>query len=123
MHASLQPQPPADGLQWWSAIPWYLKDLVVPPVLFHTDTEYEVQAARTLGKDLWDEPCYCAFRYIQRPMQLKEPAADAASPVFAQNIDAWRLVDGHWLVLTRTYADFDTGSFDQDLTIQSGMPR
>ena len=112
-----------NDVQWWREVPWYLKDLVVPPVQFLIHQEYEIQADRTLGHDQWDAACYCAFRYVQRQLHAADCDPTPVAPVYAQTMDAWRLVDGNWLVLTRTFADFDSGHFQSDLTIHPTMPR
>ena len=110
-------------IDWQSDVPWYIKDMVIEPFEFTVHQDYEILADRTVGNDLQDEPCYCAYRYVETRLQSEDDDLLYVAPVFAQTISSWRMLSGHWLVLTKTYPDLQTGQFHSAITVSEAMPR
>ena len=110
-------------IDWESDVPWYMKDMVVAPFEFTVHQDYEILADRTVGNDLQNEACYCAYRYVETRLQSEDDDVVYVAPVYAQTISSWRMLNGYWLVLTKTYLEFDTGKFQSAITISKAMPR
>jgi hypothetical protein len=110
-------------IDWESDVPWYMKDMVVAPFEFTVHQDYEILADRTVGNDLQDEACYCAYRYVETRLQSEDDDVVYVAPVYAQTISSWRMLNGYWLVLTKTYLEFDTGKHQSAITISKAMPR
>lgn len=89
---------PEAAIRWSEGLPAEWREQVVAPLYFDHYKEYLVKAARILGRDEDDQPCYCAYCYVLE----KEP--DPARPgrcrelTYAETVRAWRLRDGRWLI-------------------------
>ncbi len=92
----------ADG--WSRHLPAEWRDAVEPPLYFDHYSEYEIAAQRSVGYDADDRPCFTAHRF-----QLTEPASDDDEEFYeivsrSEEMAAWRLRDGRWLVFRRECA-------------------
>ena len=89
---------PETAIRWSEGLPAEWREQVIAPLYFDHYKEYLVKAARILGRDEDDLPCYCAFCYVLE----EEP--DPAHPercralAYAETVRAWRLRDGRWLI-------------------------
>ncbi len=89
---------------WSRQLPAEWRDAVEPPLYFDHYSEYEIAAQRSVGYDADDRPCFTAHRF-----QLTEPASDDDEEFYeivsrSEEMAAWRLRDGRWLVFRRECA-------------------
>lgn len=89
---------------WSLQLPTEWLDAVEPPLYFENYSEYEIAAQRSVGYDADDRACFTAYRF-----ELTEPASDDDEEFYtivirSEEMAAWRLRDGRWLVFRRENA-------------------
>lgn len=89
---------------WSRHLPAEWRHAVEPPLYFESYSEYEIAAQRSVGYDADDRPCFTAHRF-----RLTEPASDDDEEFYeivscSEEMAAWRLRDGRWLVFRRETA-------------------
>jgi hypothetical protein len=111
-----------DEFDWLFRLPEKWRDAVDAPLYFRHYQEYEITAQRTVGYDEDNRPCFVAHEVI-----LTRPSSDDdeeyyETVTYREDMNAWRLHDGRWLVLRNTQATPRTqnGVF---YAIHQDMPR
>jgi hypothetical protein len=72
-------------------------DLVVVPRVFEIQREYEVAAARVIGRDDSAAPCFCAYSYRSTKLCCDDNDVFYEATIYCEELSAWRLRDGRWL--------------------------
>ena len=111
------------NVPWAQDLPPALKDLVVAPIHFEVDREYEIQAERTRGRDATNEPCFCEFRYVETQLRSDDDEVFYEVPVYAEALTSWRLRDARWLVCRTTMDCFAHAEGQSIFFISDTMPR
>ncbi len=83
---------------WAKHLPEGWQRAVDAPLYFKQYSEYEIDAERTVGYDVDDQPCFVAHR-----VQLTSLASDDDEEFYevvsySEEMAAWRLRDERWLV-------------------------
>ncbi|WP_040527632.1 hypothetical protein [Lamprocystis purpurea] len=109
--------------RWQSHLPAEWRGKTVVPQSFRVYREYEVPARRVVGRDRLGEPCFCACDY--RLIELRSEDDDDLYPAltYGESLDAWRLLDGRWLVHRRLQPYGDEGDLVAALSLEERMPR
>jgi len=111
------------AVAWMEELPSDLVGLVVAPVSFAVEQEFEIVADRSLGLDAEGQACFCAFRYVQTALRSDDDEIFFEAPVYAESVTAWRLPDNRWLASHKVIDRFGGGSVIPRLSLSRGMPR
>lgn len=84
--------------EWRAGLPGDLRDAVAVPAVFERALEYEMPAERILGRDAAGQPCYCSYHCVQTDLCCEDGEVFVEDLSFAEQLCAWRLADGGWLV-------------------------
>lgn len=109
--------------RWQDGLPERWKDCVVVPAFFWHHRDYEIQAERIVGYEDEDQPCYCEYRIDFERAKASGPAPAAEVPQYWEHVSAWRLRDGHWLMLKRLYFGATPAQEQAFFCLSAGMPR
>lgn len=82
-----------------------------------------MHARRVIGDDQAGKPCFCACDY-----RLIEPRSDDDEEVYpaltyGESVQAWRLLDGRWLVRRWRQPFGEEGEVAIGLSLDTRMPR
>jgi len=117
----------AEALYAWKAgLPGRWVGSVIVPAYFVRYREYEIRAERIVGFEYEDQPCYCEHRVDFGSLESGAPAAVPAAggaPQYWEHSSAWRLVDGHWLILKRLRSGTDVAQVQEFFCLAGQMPR
>ena len=113
----------AAPIVWWQGLPSPVRALVVAPTHFEVRQEYEIAADRTQGYGEDHQPCFCAFRYVLTQLRSDDDEVFYETPVYAETVTSWRLLDDRWLVSHTTIGNLDRGEFQTRLSLSDSMPR
>lgn len=91
--------------QWQAALPDEWKSAVDRPLYFHHYREYELSAERTVGYDEDDRPCFVSHRFVLTRLSSDDDEEFYKTVTLSEEMTAWRLRDGRWLVLRDTRPD------------------
>ena len=83
---------------WRSGLPPEREREVVTPRVFELAIDYEVAAERVLGRDADGEPCYCSYHCVLTDLCCEDGEVFFEALSFSENMRAWRLASGQWLV-------------------------
>lgn len=108
---------------WMEELPPDLIGLVVAPVSFAIEQEFEIVADRSLGLDAEGQACFCAFRYVQTALRSDDDEIFYEAPVYAETVTAWRLPDNRWLASHKVIDHFGVGAVIPRLSLSRSMPR
>lgn len=111
------------AVAWMEELPSDLIGLVVAPVSFAVEQEYEIVADRSLGLDAEGQACFCAFRYVQTALRSDDDEIFYEAPVYAETLTAWRLPDNRWLASHKVIDHFGAGAVIPRLSLSRSMPR
>lgn len=100
-------KPPPD---WHKRLPRHWRSAVECPLRFEIHTEYEAAAFRLHGFDDDDRPCYYHQRYLLSALRSDDDEAFYATLIYGEEIEAWRLKDGRWLVWQWSGHEKDEGT-------------
>lgn len=89
---------PEGAIRWSEGLPPEWRDQVIAPLYFDHYKEYLVKAARILGRDEDEQPCYCAFCYVLEDDSAPPRPGHSGPLTYAETVRAWRLRDGRWLI-------------------------
>ena len=113
----------AEELHAWKAgLPRRWLGGVIVPAYFVRYREYEIRAERIVGFEYEDQPCYCEHRVDFGGLEPGTAAAGGA-PQYWEHSSAWRLVDGHWLILKRLRSGSDVAQVQEFFCLAEQMPR
>ncbi|MGB0126017.1 MAG: hypothetical protein WBP72_00165 [Rhodocyclaceae bacterium] len=96
---------------------------MVPPLRFEIQREYEVAAARVIGRDERDMPCYCAYTYTLTQLYCEDDDVLYVTVVYAEERVAWRLRTGQWLIRHAVAAHEDCAHSSTSLFFADSMPK
>lgn len=107
---------------WLRHLPKKWRDAVDAPLYFHHYREYEIAARRTVGYDEDDHPCFITHEVILTRLSSDDDEEYYEAVTYRENMNAWRLRDGRWLVLRNTQPESCSrnGGFH---AIHNDMPR
>ena len=108
---------------WMDELPSDLIDVVVPPVRFDIQQEFNIVADRSLGLDAQGRVCFCAFRYVRTALRSDDGEILYDAPVYAETVTAWRLPDDRWLASHKVINHVGSGAVVPRLSLSLGMPR
>ena len=100
-------KPPPD---WRQRLPRHWRPAVVPPLRFEIQREYEAAAFRLYGFDDDGGPCYYHQRYLLNALRSDDDESLYSALVYGEEVEAWRLKDGRWLVWQWSTRERDEGS-------------
>lgn len=117
-------QQPAESTHhpWRNGLPGCWLEKVVQPSGFEIQREYEVAAARVLGHDANDIPCFCAYSYALTQLCCEDDDVLYEIVVYAEERVGWRLTDGRWLIRHAVSATEDCDHSRSWLTLSDAMP-
>lgn len=93
-----------DAIRWHAGLPSDWKQAVDRPMYFRHYREYELPAERTVGYDQDDRPCFVQHRFVLPRLASDDGEEFYEAVTLAEEMTAWRLHDGRWLVLRNTNA-------------------
>lgn len=112
-----------DTHPWRQGLPESWFERVVEPLVFEIQREYEVAAARVIGHDETNTPCYCAYTYALTDLCCEDDDVLYETVIYAEERLAWRLQDGRWLIRHAVSAPEDCGHSRTCLSIADAMPQ
>ena len=126
--ARLQPgicMPNAETINhpWSIDLPIRFKGEVVTPLAFEIQRDCAVAAARVMGRDKNDTPCYCAYSYAITELCYDDGDMFGEAVVFAEELSGWRLRNGRWLVRRMLTIRDDSASSKEVYSFAETMPR
>lgn len=113
---------PEHAIRWQQGLPVEWQPHVVAPLYFDHYMDYELAAARILGRDEDDKACYCAYSFVLDGRGGRHPTTAGAH--YAESVRAWRLRDGRWL--THRIVIGGHGALEKGrgfFSLGEGMPR
>lgn len=112
----------AEAVDWQRLLPREWRDAADVPLHFRHYREYEMLAERTVGYDEDERPCFVTHRFALTRLLSDDDEEFYEAVALAEEMTAWRLHDGRWLVLRNTRPD--PGSKNGDFyAIHPEMPR
>jgi hypothetical protein len=113
----------AKVIRWTDDLPPQLQGLVVAPVRFDVFQEFEMQADRTCGRDVTNQPCYSEFRFVVTQLRSDDDEVFFEVPVYAETLTSWRLLDERWLICRTISGKFDLAESQTSFSLSDTMPR
>jgi hypothetical protein len=113
----------AQTRRWLTDLPHDLQALVVQPVTVDVFQDYEMQAERAQGRDAANAPCFSEFRYVITQLRSDDDEVFYETPVYAETLTSWRLLDARWLVCRTTLDRLGSGGSQTSLSVSECMPR
>lgn len=113
----------AQQQRWLQDLPHDLQALVVPPVKVDVFQEYEMQAERAQGRDAANAPCFFEFRYVLTELRSDDDEVFYETPVYAETLTSWRLLDARWLICKTTLDRRAHCGSQTVLSVSERMPR
>ncbi|WP_374328304.1 hypothetical protein [Azonexus sp.] len=92
-------------IDWLRLLPAEWRDAVDAPLYFRRYREYEILAERTIGYDEDARPCFITHQFALTRLLSDDDEEFYESVSLAEEMTAWRLHDGRWLVLRNTQPD------------------
>ena len=108
---------------WRKRIParWLL--MVVAPLRFEMHREYEMAASRLHGYDEDDSACYYCHSYHLSAQRTDDDEEFYSTLVYGEEVEAWRLNDGRWLVWQVIAREEDEGVSRGFFSFSEGKPK
>lgn len=72
--------------------------MVVAPIDFDIQREYEIDAFRTLGFDEEAKPCFYHHRYLLSALYSDDDDEYYEAIAYGEEVRSWRLRDDRWLI-------------------------
>jgi hypothetical protein len=113
----------AQARRWLTDLPKDLQAVVVPPVSVDVFHEYEIQAERAQGRDSANAPCFSEFRYVITQLRSDDDEEFYETPVYAEILTSWRLIDERWLVCRTTLDRLDRSGTHTSFSVSECIPR
>lgn len=100
----------ARELDWSERVPVLWRGLTVGPLWVDVFRDSQAGAERWVGYDEEEAPCYCRYRFQVDIGALGGEADGGVHPQYLEDLAAWRMRDGRWLIhrIIRCHADGDT---------------
>jgi hypothetical protein len=95
----------SNEVDWRFRLPEKWRDAVDVPLYFHHYREYEIAARRTVGYDEDERPCFIAHEVILTRLSSDDDEEYYEVVTYREDMNAWRLRDGRWLVLRSTQSE------------------
>ena len=108
---------------WQQRLPLQWRAMVVGPLRFALHREYEVAASRMFGYDEDERPCYYHHQFHLDAPRTDDGEDFYAALVYGEEVEAWRLVDGRWLVWKAIAREEDEGIARGFFQFSQEMPR
>lgn len=89
---------------WLKRLPDEWLDAVEPPLYFEQYSDYEISAERAVGYDVDDRPCFTSHRFLLTSLASDDDDVFYEIVTYAEEMAAWRMRDGRWLVFRRNSA-------------------
>jgi hypothetical protein len=83
---------------WTARLPGDWRDAVAAPLYFRQHAEYEMAAERIQGFDEDNACCYLAHTVREQRMQSDDDEDFYLALIWREEMHAWRLRDGRWLI-------------------------
>lgn len=96
---------PEATVDWLRLLPAEWRDAIDAPLYFRHYREYEMLAERTIGYDEDARPCFITHQFTLTRLMSDDDEEFYESVALAEEMTAWRLHDGRWLVLRTTQPD------------------
>jgi hypothetical protein len=109
--------------RWNQGLPANWEYLVIVPLVFEIQREYEVAATRVIGQDTGGASCYCSYHYIRTELGYNDDDVLYEAVVYAEEQSGWRLSDGRWLVRRSLATRDDCENPRVDFCLSEKMPR
>lgn len=93
------------AIDWLRLLPAEWRDAVDPPLYFRRYREYEMLAERTIGYDEDARACFITHQFTLTRLMSDDDEEFYETVALAEEMTAWRLHDGRWLVLRNTQTD------------------
>lgn len=84
--------------RWRDRLPVEWARMAVAPVSIEDYRDYEVEAARLVGRDADGTPCFTKHRFVLRQICSDDGDSYYAAMTYGELCTAWRLRDGRWLI-------------------------
>lgn len=120
--AATRPLRESKAPDWQRNLPAEWRVAAVAPLDFAIHREYEMPASRTLGYDEDSVPCYYHHHFVLDAPRTDDDEEFYAAVVYKEEVEAWRLRDGRWLVWRRASHDEDCRSSRGFYSFSERMP-
>ncbi|HZX30906.1 MAG TPA: hypothetical protein VFF03_06120 [Rhodocyclaceae bacterium] len=92
---------------WRSALPGEWRAAAVAPLHIDTWREHEMPACRSIGYDEDEAPCYYRHVFLLSGLRSDDDLEYYEALVYGEEVQAWRLRDGRWLVWRVAHGEED----------------
>lgn len=106
-------------VDWAARVPVLWRDLTIGPLWVDVHRDPDAGAERWMGYDEDEQPCYCRYRF-QVPIGALNNAADS---LFREDLAAWRMRDGRWLIHRIIHCHADEATAYAFYAFSESMPR
>lgn len=113
---------PADP-DWQRALPRRWRALVLAPCRFATYRADDMPALRCLGYGADDAPCYYHHTFALDTLCVDDDDEFYETFLYGEDVHAWRLADGRWLVWRAVRRAGDCRGGEGVLSVADAMPR
>lgn len=107
---------------WLEHLPGEWRETVEAPLYFEQYREYEINAERAVGYDADDRPCFATHRFLLTRLVSDDDEEFYEVVAYAEEMAAWRMRDGRWLVYRRNSAN-QGGKPRSFYAFSAAMPR
>jgi len=109
--------------RWYRRLPRHWLVLVVVPRSFRVHREHEIPARQVFGHDEAGDACFQGYDYRLFEPRLDDDRGLCTVLTYAESVQAWRLIDGRWLVDHQCWPDGEDGELIPSLRFCDRMPR
>lgn len=109
--------------EWQRHLPKSWRAVVDVPLYFKRFREHELPASRSLGLDENYQPCYCAHSVVIPELRSDDDEEYYQVVTYAEQLAAWRLRDGRWLIFRRVGGADCTAPLKDFYSFSDTMPR
>jgi len=85
-------------VDWAARLPLIWRSLTIAPLWVDVNRDVDAGAERWMGYDEEELPCYCRYRFQVDIGTLDGGAGDPAQAGYREDLAAWRMRDGRWLI-------------------------
>ncbi|MGE5490217.1 MAG: hypothetical protein ACM31P_02915 [Actinomycetota bacterium] len=117
------PRRSEEGPDWRIALPEEWRDAAVAPLHIATWREHEMPACRSIGYDEDEAPCYYRHVFLLSGLRSDDDLEYYEALVYGEEVQAWRLRDGRWLVWRVAHRDEDRQPAAGSYGFSEQMPR
>jgi len=110
-------------VNWAERVPQLWRGLTIGPLWVDVNRDADAGAERWVGYDEEEAPCYCRYRFQVDIGSLAGDALRQGRPGYSEDLAAWRMRDGRWLIHRIINCHADAGTSYAFYAFSESMPR